>query len=377
MGKNLKGKEIGKGLSQEKNGLYLARYVDKFGKRQTKRFKNLQECKQWYADATYEDEHTDLTRPSELTVDAWFENWYKTKESTTKPNTHSSYKTRYKKDIQEVIGYMQLTEVKPMHCQLIFNKMAEKNRSNNTMNSTRIVLHNLFELAQANDIIHQNPCHKLVKSNIGIEKEEKEALTKEEHQRFLEIIRGCKYENQYRFVLQTGLRAAELVGLKWSDIDFKGRKIKVTQITYFHNESTISGTPKSKSSIRVIPLTDEAIRLLKLEKEKMSSLKVIPIEWKDYVFLNPRNGEPILTSRYDETIYRLCDKNHFKRISMHILRHTFATRCIEGGMKPKTLQKIMGHSSITVTMNRYVHTTEEEKHREISLVSDALLGMVQ
>ena len=60
------------------------------------------------------------------------------------------------------------------------------------------------------------------------------------------------------------------------------------------------------------------------------------------------------------------------RFSMHVLRHTFATRCIEGGMKPKTLQKILGHSNIGITMNLYVHITEDEKHREIDLVADAL-----
>lgn len=60
------------------------------------------------------------------------------------------------------------------------------------------------------------------------------------------------------------------------------------------------------------------------------------------------------------------------RFSMHVLRHTFGTRCFEGGMKPKTIQKIMGHSNIGITMNLYVHVTEDEKFKEIELVADAL-----
>ena len=67
-----------------------------------------------------------------------------------------------------------------------------------------------------------------------------------------------------------------------------------------------------------------------------------------------------------------CDRIGIPRFSMHVLRHTFATRCIEDGMKPKTLQKILGHSNIGITMNLYVHITEDEKHREIDLVADAL-----
>ena len=85
-----------------------------------------------------------------------------------------------------------------------------------------------------------------------------------------------------------------------------------------------------------------------------------------------RKGTPIKNSTYDTALFKICDKSQIPRFSMHVLRHTFATRCIEGGMKPKTLQIILGHSNIGITMNLYVHTTEEEKLKEIELVADAL-----
>ena len=85
-----------------------------------------------------------------------------------------------------------------------------------------------------------------------------------------------------------------------------------------------------------------------------------------------RKGTPVKNSTYDTGLFKYCDRVGIPRFSMHVLRHTFATRCIEGGMKPKTLQKILGHSNIGITMNLYVHVTEDEKHREIDLVADAL-----
>ena len=85
-----------------------------------------------------------------------------------------------------------------------------------------------------------------------------------------------------------------------------------------------------------------------------------------------RKGTPIKNSTYDTALFKICDKAQIPRFSMHVLRHTFATRCIEGGMKPKTLQIILGHSNIGITMNLYVHTIEEEKLKEIELVADAL-----
>lgn len=80
MGKDLRGKELGVGLSQEKRGLYVARYVDRFGKRQSKRFGKLQEARQWIANATYIDEHSDLSTPTDMIVDAWFDYWIDVKK---------------------------------------------------------------------------------------------------------------------------------------------------------------------------------------------------------------------------------------------------------------------------------------------------------
>lgn len=88
--------------------------------------------------------------------------------------------------------------------------------------------------------------------------------------------------------------------------------------------------------------------------------------------LSLQKGTPVKNSTYDTGLFKYCDRVGIPRFSMHVLRHTFATRCIEGGMKLKTLQKILGHSNIGITMNLYVYITEDEKHREIDLVADAL-----
>ena len=100
-------------------------------------------------------------------------------------------------------------------------------------------------------------------------------------------------------------------------------------------------------------------------------IKEISIEWVDYIFLS-RKGEPVKNSTYDTALFKICEKAEIDKFSMHVLRHTFATRCIEGGMIPKTLQKILGHSNIGITMNLYVDITEEQKQKEIDIVACAL-----
>lgn len=124
------------------------------------------------------------------------------------------------------------------------------------------------------------------------------------------------------------------------------------------------GQPKSQSGYRSVPLTDEAIEILHRQKLKNAMIKVVPMEWRDCIFLS-RKGSPVKNSAYDTMLRKQCEKIGIPNFSMHVLRHTFATRCIEAGMKPKTLQMILGHSNISITMNRYVHTTEEEKRKEM------------
>ena len=373
MGKDLKGKELGEGIVQRANGTYMARFVDKFGNRRQKKSKKLQEVRQWLADSTYIDQHSDLDQATDMIVDAWFDYWIGIKKQTVRPNTVRNYTERYEHNIRCIIGSKLLTEVKPIHCQRIFSKMAEEGYKTSTIYQARIALFNMLEFARENDVIIANPCKKSVKSDMGKPSEKKEALTIDVQKKFLEAVVGYSYENQYRFVLQTGLRTGELIGLKWEDIDFENRTIKIQrtmEYRYKVGEWRV-GPPKSKSGYRTIPLTDEAIRILENQRAKNRSLKVTPIEWKDTVFLC-RKGTPVKNSTYDTGLFKYCDRVGIPHFSMHVLRHTFATRCIEGGMKPKTLQKILGHSNIGITMNLYVHITEDEKQREIDLVADAL-----
>lgn len=373
MGKDLKGKELGEGISQRADGLYMARFVDRFNKRKQKKSKKLQVVRQWLADASYIDQHSDLDQAADMMVDAWYEYWIGIKMQTVRPNTVRNYRERYEHNIKEVIGKKLLTEVKPIHCQKIFSNMAEKGYKTSTIYQARITLYNMLEFAKENDVILSNPCKKSVRSDMGKPSKKKEALTIDVQKKFLDAVVGYSYENQYRFVLQTGLRTGELIGLKWSDIDFDNRTMKIErsmEYRYKVGEWRV-GPPKSQAGYRTIPLTNEAIRILEDQRSKNSRLNIISMEWKDTVFLC-RKGTPVKNSTYDTGLFKYCDRIGIPRFSMHVLRHTFATRCIEGGMKPKTLQKILGHSNIGITMNLYVHITEDEKQREIDLVSDSL-----
>lgn len=374
MGKSLEGKELGKGISQRQDGYYIARYTDSTKQRIQKTFRDLNDCKQWLKEEIEHKENGNLDIPSQITVDAWFGYWIDIKTRTVRENTVRNYKDRYKKNIQPLIGNKRLRDVNSIDCQNIMFQMADQGYKSSTLELTRNTLSNLFEYAFVYDVIPKNPCNKLVKSNIGKKSIKKRALTLNEQKAFTEAIKNTSYELQYRFILQTGLRTGELVGLQWNDVDFEGRVLNVNRsLEYRYERGTwLNHPPKSESGYRSIPLTQEAIRILQEQKAHNAQIKIVDFEWSEYIFLS-RKGKPVKNSTYDTNLYKICQKANIKQFSMHVLRHTFATRCIEAGMLPKTLQVILGHSTLAMTMDRYVHITDEQRTMEMERISDLLV----
>ncbi len=384
MGKNLKGKECGKGICQRKDGKYAARYTAKDGSRKEKHFDTLPEARNWLADAQYEDKHGVNTTSTEMTVDAWFEFWITNLIADLAPNTLRNYRERYKHNIQPVIGKMRLCDVKPMHCKIVLNRM-EATYAGSTIRQCYIAMGTMLKAALMNDLIIKHPMNGVRYTKPVRAKDDIKFLTREEQRIFLEAAKRSHNYNQYALILETGLRTGELIGLTWDAIDFEKRTLTVNKtLEYRHKQGYWrAGPPKTPQSYRTIPLTERAYNILKeiwdnREHRKKSPLLLETLEYidrrtgatsqlvmGDLVFINWRTGEPAKNSSYDTHLYKLCDEAGIKRFCMHALRHTYATRAIEAGMQPKVLQKLLGHASIKTTMDRYVHVTTESMDQAI------------
>lgn len=151
MGKNLKGRECGKGICQRKDGKYTARYTAKNGSRREKHFDTLPEARNWLADVQYEEKHDVHSTSSEMAVDSWFEFWITNLIADLAPNTKRNYRERYRVNIQPVIGSMRLCDVKPMHCKIILNRM-EATYAGSTIRQAYITMGTMFRAAVMNDM---------------------------------------------------------------------------------------------------------------------------------------------------------------------------------------------------------------------------------
>ena len=396
MGKNLKGKELGEGISQRSDGYYVARFRSGNGTREQKVFVELNEAKQWIIDRKFHSTHIPANLMvdrngdySRYTVNEWFEYWNETYNRNLSPNTVNNYIDSFKYNVSPVVGKMKVTAVRPIHCQKILNNMKDEGYAAGTVYQTYICMGVVFRAAINNNIIVQHP---LVGVSVpkGLKRKSVRALTVTEQKTFLKAIDKSHNKRQYRFILQTGLRTGEMIGLTWDCVDFEKREIRINkQVEYRHSGSSWrASSPKTISGFRTVPLTDEAYKILKEIEAERKTRKISPecdrvltyIDKKDFVersfnmmdlvFINFRTGMPNKSSSYDTHIQKLCNEVGLKPFGMHVLRHTFATRCIESGVNPKTLQLILGHASLKTTMDTYVDVTTESLHEGINLLKE-------
>lgn len=206
-------------------------------------------------------------------------------------------------------------------------------------------------------------------------------LTVSETELFLNQAENTFYYNLYVLALEMGLRIGELMGLKWSDIDFEKKVLFVRRLLcYFSKEGKYIfewHDTKTHNSKRTIPLTKTALAVLKKQRFQRQKILIKNAtnaleEYKDLVFVT-RNNRPtqqfIVQECMDLVIKHIQEKNpEFERLSPHCFRHSFATRAIENGMQPKSLQKLLGHGSLQLTMDLYCHVTEDSLFEAMELM---------
>lgn len=376
MGKSLNGKELGVGITQRKDGLYQARFTNRFGKRQTVYGKTIREITKKLRDEQYSDARQLNVASSSMTLDEWYEVWLSTYKNNCRNTSLRTYEDSYNK-IKGELGWRRLDKLNHVVIQGAFNNLC----SDAARSRCKAVVVGMLNKAVEADLLVKNPASGIVTNLCKEEKEEKRILSDEEVEILLATRKRTTMQNLLVIALGTGMRIGEILGLTWDCVDFEKGLIKVrktmvelnghgTTVYEFHQPKTQSG----KRDIPMIVQVRDALISQKEWKEKTVQNKTPYPGMEDLVFCNRKNL-PLNSIGVRHAISRLCKKINkenpglfFQPFSPHGLRHTFATKCIAKGMRPKTLQKILGHSSLQMTMDLYCHVEAGTLKEEMTLI---------
>lgn len=295
-----------------------------------------------------------------------------------KPSTFETYMSIYNIHIEgSDFGSMRLTDIRQIDFQRFINE--KKHLSKAFLKKIRFIIKTAFAAAIDNNLIRVNPIENVKLPMSNLLPKSIEILTIEEQSRYMkELQYGNRTTNLMCLTaLHTGMRISEIIGLRWDNVDLIDNKITVCEIirsvrvynndgTYY-TESLVSST-KTETSNRIIPITNTLARQLKAyQKECFPS--------KNNLVFATKNGNHFISAYVRRKHREVCERAKIRPyfdasgdiqyggITFHGLRHTFATRLIESGIDVKTVSEILGHKNVMITLNTYVHSTEDSKLR--------------
>ena len=301
----------------------------------------------------------DFTKTGKYTVTMWMNEWFENvAKIKVRPSSHQTYRGYIDHHIAPNIGNIPLEKLTTMDLQKLYRKLLDKGRverieakrqpkglSAKTVRNINQVISSAMDFAVAQKIIPENPCKAVALPKV--EHKEMQTIPSEQLQAFLQEAKATGVYEMYYIELATGLRRGELLGLKWTDIDWNNGIIKVRRQVARVDGQIVEAPLKTKNSYRAVTISQQAIEVLKQQKEKT---------YDQYVFPSP-NGGPISPDSVNNMLKRVLARAGIPKVRFHDLRHTFATIALQNGVDIKTVSGMLGHFSAGFTLDTYAHVT--------------------
>ncbi len=313
----------------------------------------------------------------QMTVCELVDRYLKTKTGV-RQSTKQGYVTVQRLLAKEKFGSQKIRNVKISDAKLFLIKLQQEDgKSYSTIHNVRGVLRPAFQMAVDDDILVKNPFGFQLQTVLVNDSVTREALTKDQMRKFLKFIHDdvvyCKYYEVVYILFHTGMRISEFCGLTLKDIDLQNKTVNIDhQLQRTADMRYIIVETKTDAGKRKIPITDDVAAMFQaiIEDREAPAVEKIIDGYTGFLFYD-KEGKPLVAMHWQNRFNNMVNRyNDIYRIQMpnitpHICRHTYCSNQAKAGMNPKTLQYLMGHSDISVTMNVYTHVNFDDAEEEL------------
>ena len=344
-------------------------YKSAFTKTQKSALKQLHQLIDLYRDV-------DLTEDCRMTLGEWLDKWLdEYMIFTIRESTLDSYRAMVKNQVKPFIGSKQIASLTTADMQKFYNKIKKEGRvrehpihgktlADSMVRGVHMMLHEALDTAVKERLLAKNPTNGTTVPKCNYP--EKQILCDNQLETFLEAIKGHEYWCDFFYVeVMTGLRRGEICGLKWQDINFEENKLHVKRSVSAKKGGGVSiGETKTETGVRCIQMPPSVAELLKSKKQTAIT------EWVFPHFLHPE--QPISPASAYRKLKVILKNAELPLIRFHDLRHTFATHATQGGVDPKTLAGILGHTNASFTLDTYTHVTSDMQKSASAVVGNMM-----
>ena len=317
-----------------------------------------------------------------MTVVELVERYITIHDLSLKKTTRANHKTALTLLKREAFGEKQVSSVTMSATKMFFLKLQGDGRRFSTIRSIRGILRPAFQMAVDDNLILKNPIDFPLSSVVVNDSVTREAVSKKDMLRFLRFVEHdlhySKYYEAFYILFHTGMRISEFCGLTVKDIDMKERKINIDhQLIRWSDMQYGIETTKTNAGTRQIPMTEDVYQCFKKILENRRGRRVEPVidGYRGFLYLD-KNGKPLVAMHWEKYFQHAVDRYNslfrvpLPKITPHICRHTYCSNMAKAGMNPKTLQYLMGHSDIGVTLNTYTHLKYDDAKEEVQKMAE-------
>lgn len=311
-----------------------------------------------------------------MTVNELVERYLATKTGV-RQSTRTGYVTVQRILKKESFGNMKIRNVKTSDAKLFLIKLQSEGKGYSTIHNIRGVLRPAFQMAVDDDVLVKNPFGFQLAGVVVNDSVTREAISRDQMKKFLKFVHDdnvyCKYYEVVYILFHTGMRISEFCGLTLKDIDLEKRVIIIDhQLQRTCDMRYIIETTKTDAGTRKIPITEDVAQMFHaiIEDREPPKLEKVIDGYTGFLFYDDE-GNPLVAMHWQHRFNRMVGRyNDIYRVQMpnitpHVCRHTYCSNMAKSGMNPKTLQYLMGHSDISVTMNVYTHISFDDAEEEL------------